>query len=94
MTVVVKLVKEMGYERIDCTCGMAVLPKDPTPELSQMVKKIAVEEGAKFEIIDTSIHPEVIEEFKISELPTVIISKISCPLDEKMIREAIRKEKA
>jgi hypothetical protein len=40
-----KLVKELGYERIECACGMAVLPKDPTPEITAAVKKIAIEEG-------------------------------------------------
>jgi len=36
----VRLVKEMGYECIDCTCGMAVLPDDPKPELTGMVNKL------------------------------------------------------
>lgn len=90
----VKLVKEMGYERIDCTCGMAVLPRDPTPELSQMVKKIAIEEGAKFSIIDTSIHPEIMEKYKIPELPVVIIGNNIHPVDENIIRFVIRKERS
>ncbi len=89
-----KLVKELGYERIECACGMAVLPKDPTPEITSAVKKIAIEEGAKFSIIDTSIHPEVIKEYNIKELPAVIIGKNTYGIEENIIREAIRSENA
>ena len=88
----VKLVKELGYERIECACGMVVLPKDPTPEITQAVKKLALEEGAKFSIIDTSIHPEVIKEYDIKELPAVVIGKNAYGLDESEIRSAIRRE--
>ncbi|HEY9206010.1 MAG TPA: hypothetical protein VIO58_08815 [Candidatus Methanoperedens sp.] len=93
MTVEVKLVKEMGIERIRCTCGTAVLPKDPEPELSRMVKKIATEEGAKFSIVDAWVHPGVREDYKTSSLPFVIIGGKSYPVDENVIREAIRKVK-
>ncbi len=89
----VKLVKEMGYERISCTCGMAVLPRDPTPDITRTVKKIAIEEGAKFSIIDTSIHVEVMSEYNIKELPAVIIGKNAYGIEENIIRSAIRKEK-
>jgi len=89
----VRLVKEMGYERIDCTCGMAVLPKDPTPELSGMVKKTTLEEGAMFSIIDTSYSPSILDEYDISDIPYVIIGKNIYPLDAHIIRSAIRKEK-
>ncbi|HLB71324.1 MAG: hypothetical protein OIN88_10820 [Candidatus Methanoperedens sp.] len=89
----VKLIKEMGYERIDCTCGMAVLPKDPSPEITRIVKKIAIEEGAKFSIIDTSLHPEIISQFDIKELPAVMIGKNTYRIEENTIRSAIRKEK-
>ncbi len=92
MTIEVKLVKEMGYERISCACGMAVLPRDPTPNISKMVKNIAIEAGAKFSIIDTWVHPEVMEEYGISELPAVIIRKNTYPADENILREAIRNE--
>ncbi|MCX9012625.1 MAG: hypothetical protein OIN66_16090 [Candidatus Methanoperedens sp.] len=88
-----KLVKELAYERINCTCGMAVLPKDPTPEVTSAMKKIAIEEGAKFSIIDTSIHPEVIKKYNIKELPAVVIGKNSYGIDENTIRRAIRREK-
>lgn len=89
----VKLIKEMGYERIDCTCGMAVLPKDTSPEITQIVKKIAIEEGAKFSIIDTSLHPEIISQFDIKELPAVVIGINTYRIEEYTIRSAIRKEK-
>jgi hypothetical protein len=90
----IKLVKELGYERIECACGMAVLPKDPTPEITATVKKIATEEGAKFSIIDTSVHPEVIKKYNIKELPAVIIGKNTYTIEENILRSAIRKEKA
>ncbi len=93
MIVEVKLVKEMGIERIRCTCGTAVLPKDPEPELSRMVKKIAIEEGARFSIIDAWVHPGIRDDFKSSSLPFVIIGGRSYPVDENVIREAIRKGK-
>ncbi len=89
----IKLVKELGYERIECACGMAVLPKDPTPEITAIVKKIAIEEGAKFSIIDTSVHPEVIKKYNISKLPAVIIGKNTYTIEENILRSAIRKEK-
>ncbi len=92
-TVEVKLVKEMGIERIKCTCGTAVLPKDPEPELSRMVREIAIEEGAKFSIIDAWVHPGIRDDFKSSSLPFVIIGEKSYPVDENLIREAIRKGK-
>jgi hypothetical protein len=78
-----KLVKELGYERIECACGMAVLSKDPTPEITATVKKIAIEEGAKFSIIDTSIHPEIIKKYNIRELHAVIIGKNTYSIDGK-----------
>ncbi len=90
----IKLIKELSYERIECACGMAVLPKDPTPEITAAVKKIAIEEGAKFSIIDTSVHPEVIKKYNIRELPAVIIGKNTYSIDENILRSVIRKEKA
>lgn len=89
----VRLVKEMGYERIDCTCGMAVLPKDPTPELTAMVKKIALEENARFSVIDTSYNPPILDEYDISDIPCVIIGENIYSVDAHIIRSAIRKEK-
>lgn len=89
----VRLVKEMGYERIDCTCGMAVLPKDPTPEITNMVKKITCEEGASFSVIDTSCGSPVLDKYNISELPCVIIGENIYPVEENIIRQTIRKEK-
>ncbi len=88
-----KLVKEMGYERIECTCGMAVLPKDPTPETTRLVKRLAIEEGARFSMIDASLHPEIMSKYDIVELPSVIICEKAYEIDEDIIREAIRKEK-
>jgi len=72
---------------------MAVLPKDPTPEITSAMKKVAIEEGAKFSMIDTSIHPEVIKEYNLKELPAVVIGKNSYGIDENTIRRAIRRER-
>jgi len=57
------------------------------------LKKIAIEEGAKFSIIDTSLHPEIISQFDIKELPAVMIGKNTYRIEENTIRSAIRKEK-
>jgi len=92
MAVEVKLIKEMEYERISCACGMAVLPRDTTPEITRMIKKIAIEEGAKFSMTDTKVHPELIEEYEIRELPAVLIGKNIYRIDERIIREAIWRE--
>lgn len=84
------LIKEMGYERIHCACGVAVLPKDPTPGITRMVRDIAIQEGVKFSIIDTSVYPEVIKSHGISELPAVLIGNNIYEVDEYVIREALR----
>ncbi len=84
----VKLIKNMGHERIDCGCGMAVIPKDPSPELTERIRQAAREEGARFSLIDASLHPEIKH-----TLPCVMIEKNIYPADENIIRSAIRKEK-
>ena len=89
----VRLVKEMGYERIKCTCGMAVLPKDPTPELTKLVKQITLEEDVGFSVIDTSYSPPILDEYEIPEIPCVIIGENIYPVDANIIRSAIRNEK-
>ena len=89
----VRLVKEMGYERIKCTCGVAVLPKDPTPELTKLVKQITLEEDVGFSVIDTSYSPPILDEYEIPEIPCVIIGENIYPVDANIIRSAIRNEK-
>lgn len=89
----VMLVKELGYERVCCTCGMAVLPVDPTPEITQRIRDIAVEEDARFSLVDVKVHPEIAAEFNIKALPSVIIEKKVYSLDGDKIREGIRKTK-
>ena len=89
----VRLVKEMGYERIKCTCGVAVLPKDPTPELTKLVKQITLEEDVGFSIIDTSYNPPILDEYEMPEIPCVIIGENIYPVDANIIRSAIRNEK-
>ncbi len=92
MSIEIKLIKEMEYERISCTCGMAVLPRDPTPEISLKVSKIASEEGVRFSITDINVHPELLGDYNITKLPVVLIGKNIYGIDEKMIRKAIRRE--
>lgn len=86
----VKLIKEMGYERIDCVCGMAVVSKDPSPEFTREVKQIAIEEGAKFSLIDASFCPDI--KYK-AKLPCVMIGKNIYHAEASIIRSVVRKEK-
>jgi hypothetical protein len=60
----VTLIKKLEYKRIDCTCGVAVMPKDPTPELSEAIKGITLKFDAKFLILDINIHPDVVCKYK------------------------------
>lgn len=87
----VRLVKQMGYERVKCACGTIVLSRDPTPEISETVKRIAIEEKAKFSIADATV--ETMEEYNISELPAVIIGNKAYGVEEQVIRSAIRRER-
>ncbi|HIH44771.1 MAG TPA: hypothetical protein HA257_06805 [Candidatus Methanoperedenaceae archaeon] len=86
----VRLVKEMGYERIYCTCGMAVLPRDPSPDLTMKIKKVAREAGAQFLLNDISVHPEFRDMYGIKSLPAVVVGEKAYPPDEELIRKALR----
>ncbi len=66
-------------------------PRDPTPEISLKVSKIALEEGVRFSITDTKVRPELLED-NITELPAVLIGKNIYGIDEKIIREEMRRE--
>jgi hypothetical protein len=77
----VKLVKKLEYKRIDCTCGVAVMPRDPTPELSEAIKGIARKFGARFRIMDTNVHPEVVSKYHIKKLPSVVINEKAYPAE-------------
>ncbi|MCK4928435.1 MAG: hypothetical protein KAR76_01750 [Methanosarcinales archaeon] len=85
------LVKKLVNKRIDCTCGVAVMPTDPSPEVSEAVKSVAREFGARFRIIDTSVHPGVVLKYHIKELPAVVISEKVYPADAGIVGEVLVK---
>ncbi|MCL7413557.1 MAG: hypothetical protein M8353_08085 [ANME-2 cluster archaeon] len=76
-------------KRIGCTCGVAVVPADPSPEVSEAIKRVARESGAGFRIIDASVHPEVISKYHIRELPAVLIEEKVYEADEGILREVL-----
>ena len=80
------LVQKLEYQRIDCVCGVAVMPIDPTPEVTNAIKKIARECGARFRLVDTTVHPEVVRTYHINTLPDVVIGKTAYPADVTVIK--------
>ena len=83
------LVKELVYKRIDCTCGVAVMPTDPSPELSEPLKNVALEFGARFRIVDASVHPGVVLKYHIKELPAVVIGERAYEANVGVVREVL-----
>lgn len=83
------LVKKLKYKRIDCTCGVAVMPTDPTPLITEEIKKLAGEFGLGFRISDTTVHPELVMEYHIRELPAVVVQGKAYPADVKLIKKAL-----
>ena len=83
------LVKELKYQRIECVCGMAVMPIDPTPDVSMAIKRTAREYGARFHIVDTTVQPGVIRKYRINELPAVVIREKAYPADVEIIRDVL-----
>jgi hypothetical protein len=89
LTLKVELVKEMCYERLSCGCGMAVFERDPTPELTEAVRKVAEEYSVGFKLVDAKVHPEVLRNYGIEELPAVIIEgKVYVP-DVEVLKKAL-----
>lgn len=85
----VTLVKKLVYKRIDCTCGVAVMPTDPTPDLSEAIKVISRKFNAKFRILDTNVHPEVVSKYYIKTLPSVVINEKAYPADVEVVNRVL-----
>ncbi len=83
------LVKKLEYKRTDCACGMAIIPTDPTPDISSMIKSAAEESGAGFKILDVTEHPEVMKKYRIKELPAVIIGGRAYPAEADIVKKII-----
>lgn len=83
------LVKKLEYKRVDCTCGVAVMSTDPTPDISKAIKNAAREFGARFSILDTTVHPDAVLRYLIKELPAVIIEEKSYPADGGVVRKVL-----
>ena len=85
----VTLLKKLEYKRTDCTCGVAVIPTDPTPDMSRSIRSAAVEYGAGFSILDITVHPEVMKKYRIKELPAVVIGDKAYPAEEGTVRKIL-----
>ena len=83
------LVKKLEYKRVDCTCGVAVMSTDPTPDISKAIKNVAREFGARFSILDTTVHPDAVLRYQIKELPAVVIKDKSYPADGDVVRKVL-----
>ncbi|HUW67307.1 MAG TPA: hypothetical protein VMW20_04580 [Candidatus Nanoarchaeia archaeon] len=85
----VTLIKKLEYKRIDCTCGVAVMPKDPTPELSEAIKGITRKFDAKFRILDINVHPDVVLKYHIKTLPCVLIDGKTYQADAEVVNKVL-----
>ena len=90
----VKLIKIISHKRTDCGCGIAVIPIDPSPDITKMVRDIVKEYGIPFKLIDASAYPEMLDEYdlKKDDLPALIINDTLCNLENKTIRTVIEKK--
>ena len=90
----VKLIKIISHKRTDCGCGIAVIPIDPSPDITKMVRDIVKEYGIPFKLIDASAYPEMLDEYdlKKDDLPALIINDTLCNLENKTIRTAIEEK--
>ena len=88
----VKLLKTISHKRTDCGCGVAVIPIDPSPGITKMVRDIVKEYGISFKLIDASVYPEMLDEYglKTDELPALVIGDTSCKIEEQQIRRLIK----
>jgi len=85
------LIKKLEYKRTDCACGVAVIPTDPTPDVSEKIRATARESGFTFRIIDVREHPGLVQKYQIKKLPAVIIEELAYPADVELIRKVIHK---
>ena len=83
------LVNKLEYKRVDCTCGVAVMSTDPTPDISEAIKNVAREFGARFSILDTTVHPDAVFRYQIKELPAVVIEEKTYHADEGVVRKVL-----
>ena len=87
------LVKKLEYKRTDCACGVAIIPTDPTPDISSEIKSAAVESGVGFKVLDVTEHPDVMKKYGIKELPAVIIGNRAYPAEAEVVKRIIEKMK-
>lgn len=83
------LVKKLEYKRVDCTCGVAVMSTDPTPDISEAIKNAARDFGVKFRMLDTTEHPDAVLKYHIKELPAVVIGVMTYPADGEVVRKVL-----
>ena len=90
----IKLIKIISYKRTDCGCGVAVIPTDPSPDLTKMVRDIVKEYGIPFKLIDASEYPEILDDYglRVDELPGLVVGGTLCNLENKTIRRAIEEK--
>ncbi len=82
-----RLVKKLDFERICCTCGVAEIPVDPAPEVTDMLRRMAKECGLELLVLDSS--SEIVQKYKIKDLPAVIFKGKVYPADEKTLRPVL-----
>jgi len=68
---------------------VAIIPTDPTPDISSEIKNAAVESGVGFKILDVTEHPEVMKKYRIKELPAVIIGDRAYPAEAEVVKKII-----
>ena len=87
----VKLIKTILHKRTDCGCGVALIPIDPSPDITKMVRDIVKEYGILFKVIDASAYPEILDKYglKTDEMPALVIGDTPCKIEEQQIRRLI-----
>jgi len=85
------LIKKLEYKRTDCTCGVAVIPTDPTSDVSEKIRATARESGFTSRIIDVQVHPGLVQKYQIKKLPAVIIGEKAYPADVNLVKKVIHK---
>ena len=91
MELEVKLLKTISHKRTNCGCGVAVIPVDPSPDITKMVRDIVKEYGIPFKLIDVSAYPEMLDEYglKKDDLPVLVVGDTPCNLENESIRRFI-----
>ena len=94
MELEVKLLKAILHKRINCGCGVAVIPVDPSPQITKMVRDIVKEYGISFRLVDVSEYPEMLDEYGLEtdELPALVIGDTVCNLENETIRRVIEEK--